>query len=730
MKQATRRVRSVVDKIKNNPKSFHIFAFLVFAGFVFYYMTPSVLSCGDTVFGFGDNTAGPIWRHTVSSASPLWGHEGVTNFPIGESLFSPVNFVGVLQYVWYWMLALLAGPICGYNLVNMIGFLSSAMLMYGFVYKLFKNKWIALLAGYAVTFSPYFQVKVGGHPSYGYQAILVGLIWAFVNILEKKRRKDSVIFGFILAACFYYDPYFSLMALTIVGPLILTWLLFNRKLLIKGLKQKIIPEQVKLLGISACVVVLGLLPLVGLKLAYGSQINNYVSSSRGNILYEARACSNMPHEYLNPFLLNPVLNKILGPDYKDSVSNFANHFTCGIGEDSVGLSIALFTVTSLGLVILSWEAINRRRLNYSTLSIKTHKILLWGVVGSCLTAILLALPPLKFHHIPSPAYVLLSITTTWRTLSRLYVVVNIALVILSAFVLAYFSIAWKKHTKLLAIAFAIISLGVFTEYQAFKPFEGNRLGVFSYKTDSPPVYRWLEDQQDINAIAEYPLEKSGSESDASSYYLTMQTIHKKKLFNSALPNSPQEKIRNSLKDLSNPQTIQALRALGIDTVVVHGATIESIQKIPYLEIVYSQSPSEFNVSPFTPIVKKDTVVVARISNETPKAASMIVLDNGFFRNLNIIRSSTDWAYESVQDSMLVINHFGNDSNTVVPVCFNVRMSLPADRDDLVPVIDGSISSSTFSVTGRYSEVRILAKNTVKLHSKLGHNMQISQLGCK
>ena len=45
----------------------HVLAVLSFALITVYYMTPQALHCQTTVYGFGDNTAGPIWRYSVSS---------------------------------------------------------------------------------------------------------------------------------------------------------------------------------------------------------------------------------------------------------------------------------------------------------------------------------------------------------------------------------------------------------------------------------------------------------------------------------------------------------------------------------------------------------------------------------------------------------------------------------------------------------------------------------------
>ena len=112
-----------------------------------YYMTPQVLHCQTVVYGFGDSTGGPIWRFSVDPSNPLWGFEHVTNYPYGESLSSPVNYSGLLQYTLFWLFARIAGPVCGYNVLNIVGFVSTAAAMYGFIFWLTRRKSLAWLAG-------------------------------------------------------------------------------------------------------------------------------------------------------------------------------------------------------------------------------------------------------------------------------------------------------------------------------------------------------------------------------------------------------------------------------------------------------------------------------------------------------------------------------------------------------------------------------------------------------
>ncbi|HEY7416726.1 MAG TPA: hypothetical protein VH593_16190, partial [Ktedonobacteraceae bacterium] len=105
--------QSISDRVRqlsDHPWLSHILLLFSYVFITAYYMTPQALHCQATVYGFGDNTAGPIWRYTVRPDNPLWGPESVTNYPYGEDLSSPVNYIAVLQYSLYWVFAKIAGP--------------------------------------------------------------------------------------------------------------------------------------------------------------------------------------------------------------------------------------------------------------------------------------------------------------------------------------------------------------------------------------------------------------------------------------------------------------------------------------------------------------------------------------------------------------------------------------------------------------------------------------------
>lgn len=713
---------------------FTLIVVLLFTLATAYYMTPEVLHISHTTYGFGDNTAGPIWRNSLPNQSLLGGFEQATNYPFGENIYTPVGYSLILQTLPIWLLSKLFGPIAGYNIFNMIGFIVSALVMYGFIYRVTRKRSIATLAGYAVSFTPYFQVKIGGHPGYGFQALLIGIIWSFLNLVTTKRKRDAGILGLLVATCFYFDPYFSLLAATCLLGLGLFWVIYSiYQLRIKQIKQSELFHQIRMLVLTGAVAGLLLLPLAAIAITKSSQINSSVEAARGNVLLEAKACSLLPYQYAAPFVLHPLGNKLFGDTYKLGIDNINNHFTCGIGEGSISISLTMLILVSATAIIFVWERLNQQGLKLRTAVTYQPALLIGVALAVGLIAMVLALPPAKVGLIETPSRILLDFTSTWRTLSRLYVLINISVVILFAIALSYYAQAFKKHTKQLAIIFGVLCFTIFVEYQAFPPLAGNTMSNFNYNKDVPSAYVWLGKQTDVRAIAEYPLEREGGESDAGSYYLSMQLAHHKPLLNSALSNSPEEAIRSSIKDLSDPQTVPVLEKLGVNTVVVHGVPADQVAKVPHLRVLYSKPQSSYNLLAHTPTVKNDVIVIARLEPVATPTAMLQLRKDEFPRNSTIIDSAINWQYEALQDSHIDVRPVipGDTAHVVAPtpVCFEVRMSLPADRAKLQLVVDGK-PGPTFMLSGRYQPIMTTARQTVELHNSTAHNMQIKDLGCR
>jgi hypothetical protein len=85
----------------------------------------------------------------------------------------------------------------------------------------------------------------------------------------------------------------------------------------------------------------------------------------------------------------------------------------------------------------------------------------------------------------------------------------------------------------------------------------------------PTTYSWLRDQKSIRSIAEIPIVDRPIE--VAGYYVFAQIIHGKPIINTSLSKSPIG-LYNPLGDMDNPETINFMKARGVDAVVAHEAS--------------------------------------------------------------------------------------------------------------------------------------------------------------
>jgi len=679
------------------------------------------------VYGTGDNTAGPIWRLTIEPNGVLGTYERYTNYPSGETLASPVNDVSALQSVVVWGLSKAVGPICAYNLTNIGGFMASALTMFGFIYSLTRRRWIAWLAGYIFAFTPYFQAQVGGHPGYGYTALLIGAVWAFFSLVRKPKWTKALLLTVLLTACFYWDPYFSLLVSTLMAPIGLVWLVwrYHKRPAKTACRNYWLQKDVKFIALSLGLVVLALLPLAYAEIYQSGQINNQVGAARGSVLEAAEICSNYPQSYFLPFAYNPFYVKLVGSHANGANAYFSKYSKCGYAEDGVGLSWAAMVVICAGAIAILGDWRGKRKTGLGTTLSYPPVLVLGGVAVAGLVAVLIGLPPFHILGLPLPSRVIIHFTSTWRVFAREYVDVNLCLTVLFAAALAYFSNRFRTRPKVLVALFVVIFLGVFVQYQAFSFYRGNTVANFNYN-NIPRAYNYIKNNKSIKTIAEYPMEPT-SQSSSNEYYLTMQTLYKKPLRNSSLSDGPGEMLDASIRNLGDPQTVSVLHGLGISTVVVHGLTVNQVAQIPYLKVIYSET----GVAAYRLLDNsKGLLVIAQIVG-APTPQKMLQFSSALPVNGATQLSPTQWPYEIPNDTVLDVVDISSAASPVAApfeACFDIKMAGQGDTGQLNMVID-SKNTVTTNLTDSYLPVHVMANKTIKLDVTNGHNMRITGLGC-
>jgi len=598
-------------------------------------------------------------------------------------------------------------------------------MMFAFIMYLTKSRWIALLAGYAVAFTPYVQNKIGDHPSYGYASILIALLWLLVHLISHRKRLHAILFAILLGSCAYFDPYFVLLAITVVLPILIVWGLLGLKnqktTKTWNTKKFMVWAQPFLLAAAVFIVIIS--PLVAITVTNANLISSNVASVRGNVEAAAMQCSNKPLDYLLPDPNNIYLKKIIGPEYTTDNINMRNW--CNGSESHVSISAVIFTVIVIGGIIILWERLSARKIKLGTVSGYDNRLLVSGAILIALAAFSIGLPP-YIHGVITPSGIVLSLTTTWRIFAREYLVLNVIAVLLFALTLRYFSLsaAFRNRRFLLAVLFVLMFLGVIAEYQVKHPFNPP---VFNYSRDVPEVYDRIRDDVNIEAIAEYPIDRAGVEYDSIVYYLTMQAVHGKQILNSTAIGNASENIHNSIKDLSDPQTLPVLRALGIKYIVIHGEKPSDIRNtLPGLEIIDQSTSENFSLQIVRP-GDENSIVLAKI-RDGPEARSVLTIETGNVISLPLLKSPESMEYEISSGGSLGINSIKKDATHPASVCFDIR-SLSADA--VLSVSVGGKLIFTQNINHTYTSIRIEAKtgDTIKLNNSKGDNMRLNNLGC-
>jgi len=579
-------------------------AFVVYAIFTAFYMGGAATNCTQYLLTFpGDNTAGLIAMFSIDNHDPWFGFTNVYSYPYGEVLGQPTHITAQTLFVPFWALAKLFGPVCGFNVLTMLGFMSASLAMFAFVRWLFGRFWPALLAGFAVAFTPYLQIKTGVHISYVFEAFFIATIWLFMAMWQKPTIKKAILLGLSVALFAYTDGYFILLGGVLVAGLLLGALGFdyfkNKRTISKELKQR-----VKLLGLAAGAAFVFALPVLYVMATSSGQINASLVATRDSIHNEAQVYGARPLEYLVPNPFNPILNKVFG-DYGDRNNHGSNP-----AENVLSLSL---TMLALAVYFVVWVYKNRgkkKQLKLVSGKLNVEFITVVSVVV-LLMALAFSLPP-KLGPIPTPTYFLIEGVALWRVFARLSVIVNIAMIILASgglIVLLDRLKTRKKQMLLIAAAFVL----VFVEYLTFVP--PRKVGGYE---QVPQIYHWLHSQNAYAEIAEYPLDEFAASGNPV-FYDTYQRVHGKKLLNGVISSKEAIFARQAVRDLTNPQAVPGLRALGIDFITVHspkdpgkipGLTQRYVSKEPILQTDgkpnkiwgYSVDPgqkSEYAVAPTT-----------------------------------------------------------------------------------------------------------------------------------
>lgn len=518
----------------------------------------------------GDATAGFLWLNFADpNISPILGYTDMTNYPVGDQLGGPT----LISYAATWLplrlLSYLFGPVAGLNMIMIWGYVSSAMAMYWLVKRTTKNVWAAFFGGYAVAFVPYALYKSSGHISYILSGIFSIIIGIFIEFWQRPRTKWAIALGVALAAAFYTDGYFILMAIILASGLLVGGVIYG---LLKRDAVRLYLNRAKYALVAILAFVLMLAPLIFVQLTRGAEVQEQLASNRSDIKIEIVAY----RSNVLDFILPPSNHIVWGDDSSIVELHAFKNQRSNAGESMNYIAFTVYALVLVGLSLVAYSLLAQKRSSLRAL----HKdawssILLISTVTVVTIPILLAFmfsPEASVfgHTIVLPGtYLIEHGISFWRVMSRLFVVLNVILVLMASVSLYMLlvlilhhakSARGKKITRIASVALAITCLSaVAFEYACSFPSR-----PFDFNKNVSETYHWLATQDSIKVIAELPfVDPLDTETGA---YFTRQIVHGKKLINLKEPNDA--RINNALGSIDNPEVLDLIRQRGADAVLI------------------------------------------------------------------------------------------------------------------------------------------------------------------
>lgn len=566
------RSRSMIEKVKKRFTRANLIRyclpFFVFLGLtIFFYLGAATPHLGSMLTTSpGDQLSGPIRLFYENSSRPFFGFSTDTNYPVGEQLSVPTLKTGSLELIPMWILTKLANPIFAYNVFTAFGFIFSAYIAYLFVYRLTRRMSVSYLGGFAVTFTSYIQLQTGIHPSYVFEGVFILIIWTFITLWKRPKLLTALLLAVFAASTFYTDGYFVLFVVVTLLACFTACIVMSWKSL---LRKQYLLERLKYFVIAGVAGLVLIGPIMYVQHKQGSQVNAFLASERSNIYDDAQAYGAHPREYILPNGKQETFNKLGINWYKYRDLDRQNW-----EASAINLSLTIVVVLMACAAIVFWK----RKKEPLDSQLQTY-LVLFGLLA--IVAFMFSLPPRVFG-VRTPVDVLIHFTAYWRVFARLSVLVNMGIAIVAVLLLHQALKNIKKTWQVIAIV-GVVFVGVFLEYITFNPLTPKQGWTFA--KDAPAAYIKLAHDPSIKVVAEYPLQQYPA-FFADKYPGYIYFTHKK-IINPSLPNVDQNRLHDSITSLTSPQTIVALRSLGVDAVIVHQQANPG--NIPGLQLLYASS---------------------------------------------------------------------------------------------------------------------------------------------
>lgn len=676
---------------------------VLYFGIALAVLGPGALTdCSGSIFGDpGDPTGGWIWHQwnlDRLGLGPFAGSTPLSAHPVGADLWQPHFVTWVFLFVPLWLLTQVLGPVCAYNTELLAGMVLSALAMFGLVRWLTRNPVVAVLAGAVFAFSPYQQVKAAAHLPYVHVWIFPLVVWAILALWRAPSRRRAVAAGATVGLAAYIDGYYLLLVPPVAAAMFVVWLLGA----VRGAQDEL-RRRAAATATAAVVAFAVLTPLGFTYLTSGDDVTAVVQRDARELeMFSAR-----PWEYVVPSVYHPVWDDVIGDWRRENLhrSNFAEQ-TLYLGTPVLAGALTFVLATLLrrrravgegdgngegdadrdaaadgggtgatdgdvpASEVAETEATTSEATGAAPWAVD-RRLVAWSLGAVALVGFVLSLPPwitVAGRRVPMPSRVIGAVAPLWRVFARFFIPISAAIVILAACGLAVWLARSRRPSVVLA---ALVPLLVFDSLSYAD------LGRWSYDDRRDKAYEWLADAPAGTVVAEYPLIEDIFHAHHQ-WYQTFQPSHGKPLLNGARWGSEFGRLTAGLTGLADPQTLPALRRLGVDLVLVHH------------DLHVAQLPVAERPSGITPAFEGDDVVVHEIAPGPVGSAVLGVDDVGWFRNENDAWTSRRWL--SGDGEMRVFRLDGSSGEVCAgfrAASFAVPRTLRIEQDGRV-LFDGEI----------------------------------------
>ena len=592
-----------------------VFFFLV----SWFFMGNAINNCSTSSTALGsDSTGGFAWIQWAGGNGLSWGHTDKSNYPFGENLGQPQYITSTVFIVIYKVFSTLSTPICGLNLMELLGYMSTGLLMFGLVKWLLKRFDIALFAGFAAAFVPFHQLKAMSHINYIYGSTFIAAVWAYLWFIRKPTYKKAFALSLVSSIGFYFDGYFVLISAVVVGALFASSFVVDlaRAVFARDKCRDILKEalnRAKYLLLSAVFLALLLVPILVTYMKHSGAINQSLATVRSSIKGETELYGARPIEFVLPSYNNAFVpakypawraTKLHGSNFSESILYMG------------------YTVIVLAVVSLAYLFYRRHRA--MELHDMSYGYLVFTIAFVFLACFALSLPAIVVifgHNIRTPVDILVKITANWRVLSRFFLAMDPLVVILASLGLYMITKGRSKHVRLAIVA--LCGLVLFLEYLPAPLHSNGDL----YK-DAPPIYKHLQKDPGVKLVAEYPL--------ASFVYtpgiFTFQPVYNKTLLNADNGSISQGPFDSSIDGLNDAQTLGVLKRLKVDVIIAHGLPAHNPDLITYFkaqpirnaDATINVLASEYSYRISSAVAPRDAALVIKKGSESLSVDDQLV----------------------------------------------------------------------------------------------------------